>query len=277
MTSSGTSKKSVDILLPYWGDVGLLKESVDSVLTQTSSDWHLTIIDDHYESEEAKEYFRTLTHPQITYIRHPQNIGITRNFNFAVETATAPYCTIMGCDDRLLPNYVEHALQTIGDCDFYQPQVQVIDAKGEQHLPMTDKIKKLLTPKRPGVYKGEKLASSLCHGNWLYFPSILWKTSTLKKYPFNTKYKIVEDFDVEIRMIIDGATLYVDKGSPTFQYRRFSESLSSKEKKRGGVRFNEEEAIYADFAKKFSKIGWKKARRAAKLHITSRVNSFVPR
>lgn len=270
-------KKTIDIMLPYWGDPGLLKETVDSVIAQSSNDWHLTILDDHYDSDEARAYFKTLSHPQITYIRHPKNIGITNNFNFAIKQATAPFCVIVGCDDRFLPNYVERALSMVGDHDFYQPSVEVIDAEGNPHLPMADRVKRLIAPRRSGTYGGEKLAASLCHGCWLYFPSILWKTSTLKRYSFEPKYKIAEDLDMELRMIMDGASLYFDKEKATFQYRRFSESLSSKEKAKGGIRFSEEAEVYNEFAQRFATHGWKMAERAAKLRITSRLHELMSR
>lgn len=262
-------------MLPYWGSVDLLKETIDSVISQTSNDWHLTILDDHYESEEARRFFETLSHPQITYVRHPENIGITRNFNEAIERAASQFCIIIGCDDKLLPNYIQTALHKIGEADFYQPPVQVIDANGHPHLPLVDRVKRMISPKRSGVYGGEQLATSLCHGNWLYFPSILWTTSTLKKYSFNTDYKIVEDLDLTMRMIIDGATLYLDTGEPTFQYRRFSESLSSKEKGGGGVRFDEEAHVHNTFSERFSTIGWPRAKIAAKMRITSRVHELM--
>ncbi len=275
MTPPRTLDKMVDILLPYWGDLNLAKQTINSVFSQTSDNWHLTILDDHYDSKEAIAYFKSLDSSRVTYIRHPENIGITNNFNACIEAATAEYCMILGCDDILLPNYVEQALQNVGTADFYQPNVEIIDKDSQVCLPLADKVKRLLAPKKSSYYAGEKLATSLCHGNWLYFPSILWKTETLKKYRFDAKYKIVEDMVVELQMIIDGATLYVDRGNPTFQYRRFAESLSSKEKGRGGVRFGEEAAAYTEFAQKFNEIGWKKAARAAKLRITSRLHALT--
>lgn len=269
-------KKTIDIMLPYWGDVALLRQTVDSVIAQTSPDWHLTILDDHYESEEAARYFASLNHPQITYIRHNKNIGITNNFNYAATHASAPYCAILGCDDILLPTYVERALATIDICDFYQPSVEVIDKNGRPYLPITDRVKRILQPNKPGPLQGERLAASLCHGNWLYFPSVVWKTETLQKYRFNDRYKIVEDLVLEIDMIIDGATLYFDTAT-TFQYRRFAESLSSKEKGKHGIRFTEETAAYKSFEKKFAAIGWHKAEKAARYHITSRINQLLAR
>jgi hypothetical protein len=267
-------KNSVDIIVPYWGEFLLLKQTVDSVMAQTSKDWHLTILDDHYPDETAYNYYKKLNDKRITYIRHRKNIGITANFNYAIQHASAPYCMIVGCDDKLLPSYVDTMLKNIGEADFYQPRVQIIDDKSNIYLPLVDKVKRILQPKKSGILSGEKLATSLCHGNWLYFPSITWKTDTLKRYSFDTKYKILEDVIVELNMIIDGASLYFDT-TETFQYRRFAESLSSKEKGKNGVRFKEEKEVYNDFANKFKSINWNKALFAAKTRITSRAHSLL--
>lgn len=266
----------VDVLLTYWGDVDLLKKAVESVLAQTESDWHLYVFDDCYPSKEPAKYFTKLKDKRITYYRHEKNIGVTNNFNYALKAAKSKYCSILGCDDIMLPNYLEIALANIGDAALYQPHVDVIDANGNVYLPLGDKIKRMLQPRKAGVYSGEKLAASLCTGNWLYFPSILWRTEVIKRYEFDKKRKVVQDVPVELGIIKDGGTLYFDKHT-TFQYRRFETSVSSSEKSKGGVRFNEEKEVYDQFAKEFSKMGWKNASRAAKLHLTSRLHHFITR
>lgn len=265
---------NIDIMLPYWGEFSLLKQTIASVLAQTSNNWTLTIIDDHYPSLEAQEYCKRIADKRVRYCRHRQNIGITNNFNFSIEKAVAEHCMILGCDDIIMPNYVETTLKNIGDNDLYQPGVEIIDSKGKAYLPLSDRVKRLLRPKKTGIYSGEALAVSLCRGNWLYFPSITWKTSTLKRYRFDPKYKIVEDVVLELDIIKDGGKLFLDSAT-TFQYRRFANSLSSKEKAKGGVRFNEESEVYEDFATIFRELGWNRASRAAKLHITSRIHQLI--
>ena len=264
----------IDILLTYWGDFGLLKKTVESVIAQTSPDWKLFVFDDFYPSDEASNYFKTLTDPRISYYRHSKNIGITNNFNFALKSATSEYCIMLGCDDKLLPTYIETMLSNIGDADFYQPGVEVIDRHDTIYLPLADRIKNVLRPKRSGLYRGEKLAASLSAGNWLYFPSITWKTKVIKKYGFNNEYKIAEDVILEFNIIKDGGVLYLDN-EVSFQYRRFADSLSSKEKSKTGIRFNEEAAVYTHFAKEFAAIGWPKASRAARVRITSRLHKLL--
>lgn len=271
-----TKPPKVDILLPYWGDVELLKKAVGSVLRQTHTNWHLQVFDDCYPSREPADFFASLDDTRITYYRHEKNIGITKNFNYSLAAATADYCIIMGCDDMLLPDYLRIALLHIGEADFYQPMVEVVDDNDVAYLPIADRMKRWLRPKQGGMLSGEKLATSLCHGNWLYFPSILWKTTTLRKYGFDTRYKIVEDVVVELSIIKDGGMLSLDNAT-TFQYRRSTKSLSSKEKSKGGVRFTEEADVYNDFAKDFQAIGWKRAAFAAKMRVTSRLHYIITR
>jgi glycosyltransferase involved in cell wall biosynthesis len=264
----------VDILLTYWGSVELLKKAVESVQAQTEQDWRLLVFDDCYPSDEPAQYFSKIKDSRISYHRHDKNMGITNNFNFALAAARADYCVMLGCDDMLLPNYLAAALQHVGDADFYQPGVDIIDANGTVYLPLVDRVKRILQPHKAGLYSGEKLAASLCTGNWLYFPSILWKTSVIKKYGFNSTYKIVEDVVLELDIIKDGGKLFFDK-TTTFHYRRFAESLSSREKSKGGVRFDEENAVYDHFAAEFKKLGWGKASRAAKWHFISRLHQLM--
>lgn len=264
----------IDILLPFWGDVSLFKKTVKSVLSQTERDWRLLIFDDCYPSDEQRKYIESLQEKRIVYTRNETNLGITANFNKALSSAEAKYCSIIGCDDRLAPNYIERALQIIGEADFYQPGVSVIDRDDNVYLPLADRVKRILRPHKAGYYSGERLAMSLCRGNWLYFPSIVWKTSVLQRYRFDEKYKVVQDVALEFSMIADGAKLYLDNVS-TFEYRRFAESLSSKEKSKGGIRFSEEGEVYRLFANKFSEMGWTRAARAARIRLTSRLHQLI--
>lgn len=267
-------KPEIDIILPYWGEFSLLKKTVESVIEQTVDNWRLLVFDDHYPSDEAEKYFKTIKDKRISYYRHSKNIGITKNFNYALNAATAKYCVILGCDDMLLPNYLETALKNISKADFYQPGVQVIDKNDKPYYPMPDRIKNLLRPNKSGIYEGEKIASSLCMGNWLYFPSIVWKTKLIQKYGFDTEHNDTQDVILELTIIKNGARLFLDN-EVTFQYRRSADSWSSQRKAKVGGRFTDENEVYTNFAKEFENKNWNKASRSARLHITSRIHHLL--
>ena len=49
-----------DIMLPFYGDVTLLRETVRSVQAQEDGDWQLTVVDDCYPDESVGEWFAHL-------------------------------------------------------------------------------------------------------------------------------------------------------------------------------------------------------------------------
>lgn len=271
--TNADNKPKIDILLPYWGDFTLLKKAVDSVLAQTEQNWRLFIIDDCYPTDDAKKLYKNFPDKRVSYHRHKENFGLVKNYNYALDQATADYCVMMGCDDIMLPNYIETALAKIGKADYYQPRVEVIDENDTVYLPKADRIKQIIRPKREGIHSGESIVTSLCHGNWTYFPSLLWKTTTLKKYRFDLDKPNTQDLITQLNIICGGGSLFIDN-SVTFQYRRSANSFSSKA--RAGTRFKEENDMYNMLAERFRKMGWGKAARAARLHITVRIHQMLP-
>lgn len=272
MVRVAEDKPSVDVLLPYWGDFKLLVKAVESVLAQTEQNWKMLIVDDCYPSDEATKYFANFPDKRVAYHRHEKNLGLVRNYNYVLSRATSDYCVFMGCDDIMLPTYLETALAKIGDAGYYQPGVDVIDETDKVYLPIADRMKRFLRPRKEGTHSGEAVAISLCHGNWSYFPSILWKTATLKRYEFDPDYPNTQDVIAQLNIICDGGSLFVDNAI-TFQYRRSASSFSSKAK--NGTRFREENEMYNNLAKRFSEMGWSKAARAARMHITVRLHQML--
>lgn len=267
----------LDIVMPYYGEERLLREAVDSVVAQTSSDWRLTVIDDAYPATEPGRWVVGLGHPRIQYIRNTRNAGVSAVFRQAVELADGEFLTIMGCDDRLLPNYTERVLRSMRakpEASYLQPGVEVIGAFGESSSPLADRVKSLLRP-RPSAKPlgGESVARSLLQGNWTYFPSIAWRTSTIQKYSFDPRFDVVLDLHLQLEILAGGGQMLLTDEA-TFQYRRHSRSVSSVTA-RDGARFAEEQALFSEWSERFAGMGWSSAARAARLHVTSRINALT--
>ena len=79
----------LDIMIPFWGEPRYLYETVEAVLSQTDARWHLTVVDDCYPDPGVPKYFEHLDHPQVTYIRNEENLGITANYERCIEMASA--------------------------------------------------------------------------------------------------------------------------------------------------------------------------------------------
>ena len=139
---------------------------------------------------------------------------------------------------------------------------------------MADRVKQFFQPKgrRPLQMAGERLAVSLLHGNWTYFPSLCWRTDAMRRHGFRLDQRIVLDLSLQLALIVDGASLIVDD-EVVFLYRRH-DSVSSWSGS-GAARFFEERALFEEFAATAARLGWKRAARAARLHLTSRLNALA--
>lgn len=269
---------AVDIFIPYWGDPAYMKETVRSVLEQDNPDWLLTVVDDAYPDPEIKDFMAGITDPRVKYIRKEVNEGITENYRSCVKMATQDILVILGCDDVLLPNYVDvitRAHAQFPDAAIIQPGVRVIDGAGRVTQTLVDVVKqKLVRPRGGGmqILAGEGIASNLLHGDWLYWPSLAFRTEKIREVDFQDGFPIIQDLALVVDMIYRGAQLLVVP-EICFSYRRHSNSASSA-KLIDGSRFEGEREYFAVAAAQARELGWKKAERSAKLRITSRAHAL---
>ena len=70
---------TVDILLPFYGDVVMMKEAVRSVLRQENSHWLLIVVVDGYPYDSIPGWFDALGDSPFTYLRNQQNLGADAN------------------------------------------------------------------------------------------------------------------------------------------------------------------------------------------------------
>ena len=269
---------TVDVLFPYYGDVAMMKQAVESVLGQSSPDWTLTVIDDGYPDEAIPGYFGDLAaqDSRITYLRNEKNLGANGNYRKALTFVRNELTVVMGADDVMGSNYIETVVaahEQFPSAQIFQPGVEVIDEHNQPSTSLIDKMKRLYTPRVHGrrLLSGEPLAISLMRGNWLYFPSICWKSDTLVATNFREGLNVVQDLALALDLIKAGGSLVVDS-TVCFQYRRHRESDSSW-RALEGTRFIEEREFFIGMAEEFEAIGWRRAARTARLHLSSRLNA----
>ena len=271
---------TIEIFVPFWGEPSLLYETVASVRAQSDPDWRLVVIDDCYPDATVAAHFAGIEDARITYTRNATNLGITENYREAIRRATTEHIVILGCDDLLHPNYLEvvrHALTLVPDADVVQPGVRVIDGRGTPVLPRADRVKqRVLAPRGHegvAVLRGERMATSLIRGDWLYWPSLVFRTSTLKRIDFRDGLPIIQDLALLMDIAFDGGSLVY---APTlaFSYRRHEESASQRTLL-NGERFRDERAYYRDAARLATAKGWERTRRTARIRLMSRLHGVA--
>ncbi len=265
-----------DILMPFYGDIALMKAAVGSVLAQDSDDWHLTVVEDAMPDPAAHQFLSGLTDRRVTYLRNEDNLGANANYRKALALAGADYVVVMGADDLLLPHYVSSLGRTVArhpTTTVVQPGVEVMDGAGEPVRPLTDRVKSITRPRtrEAAVLSGENLAVSLLRGNWTYFPSLCWRREVIQRIGFRLGLDVVQDLALLMDVVLDGGALVVDP-EPTFRYRRHASSDSAV-RAMTGARFQEEKAYFHSVARTCADRGWARAARAARGHLTSRLHA----
>ncbi|UWE08200.1 glycosyltransferase family 2 protein [Actinacidiphila bryophytorum] len=274
------SGHAFDVMIPYYGDVPLLQAAVRSVQAQDGDDWHLTVVDDGAEPG-VPEWFAALGDPRVSYLRNPRNLGVTGNFNRCVQLAQAPHVVLMGCDDLMLPGYlrtVRRALRRSPEATMVQPGVQVVDAAGRPSSSLVDTAKRWVYAPAgirtvPALLGGEDLAVSLLRGNWLYFPSVCWRTEALRRHPFRADLGVIQDLAVVVDLLLDGGQLATDP-EVCFRYRRHAVSASAAQAVTG-ARFDEARRFFRGTAARLAAHGWPRAARAAHHHWSSRLHALT--
>ena len=252
---------TVDILFPFYGDVAMMKEAVRSVLRQSNPDWRLIVVDDGYPDDSIPGWFDSLEDSRVTYMRNETNLG---------------------ANGIMLPNYVDwlvRAAERHPDAAIFQPGVFVIDEHGAPSHTLVERVKSFYMPSRrvPQVLRGEALAVSILRGDWLYFPSLAWRAETILGIGFREGYDVVQDMALVCDVAMQGGGLLYDP-TAAFLYRRHSGSDSSW-RALEGTRFGEERRFFLQMATEMGRLGWKRAARVARLHISSRLHagSLLPR
>ena len=272
---------TIDIALPFYGDVDFMKQTVNSILNQTDGDWRLVFVDDGYPDESLPNWFSDLNDSRISYLRNENNLGANGNFQKCLGLLKSEFCIVMGADDVLEPNFVAVVHQTIRnfpDVSMIHPRVSVIDESSNQISTRSDEVKSRIRAvhKSATLLSGEPLASSLMKGNWMYFPSITWRTKTIQEIGFRPGFKVCQDLGLAMDLIMQGGKMVLIEDE-IFRYRRHTGSDSSV-KAINGERFVDEKNFFTTMARDLKAIGWNRAARAAKLHSTSRLHaaSLIP-
>ena len=147
-------KKLISIILPIYNGEKYMRESIDSILKQSYTNWELLIIDDgstddtpvisvEYEAKDSR----------IHYYKNEQNMRLPRTLNRGFSLAKGDYLTWTSDDNYYYPTALEkmvHALASQNK-DFVFASCDVINAEGEivEVISVNDHSPKMLVGNNP--------------------------------------------------------------------------------------------------------------------------------
>ncbi len=177
----------ITIALPVYNGERFLGEAIESILSQTFTDFQL-LLSDNCSTDRTCEICRAYADKdkRVRYIRQPTNVGAAENYNRAFKGARSEYFKWAAADDVLRPDYVRRCIEVLDD----DPSVVIAYAKAQFIDPEGNPLEVNdlgwhLVNESPA----ERLAYVVSHGHWcnVVFGVIrreaLVRTSLIADYP----------------------------------------------------------------------------------------------
>lgn len=206
----------ISVLMPVYNSGAFLKESIDSVLSQTFSDFEFIIINDG-SSDNSEEIILTYKDSRIKYYKNEQNLGLISTLNKGIDLCNAKYIARMDADDICMPERLQkqydfmesHAEVGVCGCDY------IHFGKGKQ------------------IYHKSHHSHDIILG-WMLFnssmvhPALIMRKDLLsnEKPYLNPKYKHVEDYELWSRLIFKSK--FHNMPEPLLKYRIHASQVSKK-------------------------------------------------
>ena len=182
----------ISVILPVYNAELYIEEAVNSILSQTFTDFELIIIDDG-STDSAFELLSKLAalDARIRLVSR-ENKGLIATLNEAIYLAKSAYIARMDADDIALPTRLAKQFEflqanpkvaVLGTCYRYMDELGTLGAK------------------RSTFTRHEDITASFYFGNPIAHPSVMVNYQLLgKDYCYSDEYRTIEDLELWTRL-----------------------------------------------------------------------------
>lgn len=176
-----------------------IREAVDSILSQSYTDFELIVVLDRPEYTEGlallQEY--AAKDPRIKVLVNEKNIGLALSMNYAAENAKGEYYLRMDADDVCYPGRFQMQIDAIRDSeyDLICGNYDFMDEAGN------------LLPQKPGLYTQAQMCGLLPYRNIIHHPTVIMKAKAFWEAGAYRNYPCSQDYDLWLRMLCNGCKM----------------------------------------------------------------------
>lgn len=207
----------VSVLIPSYNHAHYLVHALQSVISQTYSDWEAIIIDDG-STDDTQHVAAQFADPRIRYI-YQENQGLSAARNTGIRAASSDIIALLDADDVWVSDYLESMLASFEKtpeavavyCGF-----KYIDENGTEVGLPSNKV----------VPPGEFREYYSANGNWLVPSGVVFRKVVAQDSGcFDESLRAVEDAYLWSKMSQRG--LFIGVPRPLVGYRRHAANMSS--------------------------------------------------
>lgn len=204
----------ISVILPVYNGEKYIKQSVDSILSQTFTNFELIIIDDG-SKDKSVEIIESYTDTRIRLIKNSTNRGTIESLNIGIKESRADFIARMDQDDISFPQ----RLQVEYDFLINNRHIAIVGSWSYIINKDGDKLRIYKNPETWDVIKYE-----LMFGNKLVHPSIMMRKSIIMKMGMYEKGCITEDYNLYSRLVHIYGLANIP--TPLIYYRQHEESVT---------------------------------------------------
>ena len=172
-----------------------LKESIESILLQSYSNFEFIIVNDNPLNDRLKKVLDAyqLDDRRIKIINNETNLGLAKSLNKALACSRGKYIARMDADDISLLNRFEKEveyLESHKDCDVVSTNRDDIDENSN-----------IIRKATAILVEDEAIPKILKYGSIITHPSVMIKSELLKQLKGYRTFKSSQDYDLWLRMI----------------------------------------------------------------------------
>jgi glycosyltransferase involved in cell wall biosynthesis len=207
--SSGNGHNSpISIGMPVYNGANTLRQALDSLLTQSFSDF-LLLISDNASTDDTGEICKQYSDsdPRVHYFRQSENIGADKNFRYVFDNTKSEYFMWAAADDIRSPDFLELNLKFLQQNPDYLGSTSPVRFKGrpfdqiamgDASLNDNDRYQRLLK-----FFRG-------WHANGRFYS--LFRRSDVAEWVYRHDLILGADWTLIIRLAAKGKLNRLDKG-----------------------------------------------------------------
>jgi glycosyltransferase involved in cell wall biosynthesis len=193
----------VSIIVPCYNQAQYLPESINSVLSQSYSNWECIIVNDGSpDNTELIASELCKKDQRIKYLKK-ENGGLSDARNFGIRNSYGEYILPLDADDKIGERYLELAMKEFLE----KPETKIVYCDAEY-----------FGDKQGQLYLPDFNLPEMLYRNLLFCSSFFKRVDYDKTNGYDTKLKAFEDFDFWLQLLEDGGTV-VKIPSIQFYYR----------------------------------------------------------
>lgn len=190
----------VSILLPAYNCEKYLQQTIDSLLMQTCTDFELLIINDG-STDGTAGIIDFNKDPRIKHIKNDGNKGLIFSLNYGIEIAQGQFIARMDADDICQPERLQKQVQWLMEHPNTAVVGCIIQFINEQNNATGE------WPLDKATTTADSIRKTMAWENCLAHPSVMMRSSSIKKYRYTTNQKHSEDYDLWLQLLADGLVI----------------------------------------------------------------------